>query len=223
MKYYIIHGIIPERKQRLEKELESCGVRMEDVTWIERPNKNEITPQMSKELFKPGPVHGTPGPWICVTYKHYLALSDMVANSYELAIIMEDNVSITDCDLPETINEWLRQLPEDWDVLFDGNWLSYARLNPAGVPYPNGQIEEYGEKIRDGKLVYRKGNTSGGTRAARFYMLNLDCAKKLHYEYVPFNNIPDHWMNELFRKLDIHSYWSEPCVSTLEENHLCTS
>ena len=34
---------------------------------------------------------------------------------------------------------------------------------------------------------------------------------KYHYEhYLPFNNAPDWWMNDLFRKLNIKSFWADP-------------
>ena len=66
------------------------------------------------------------------------------------------------------------------------------------------------EKVTDEKIVYKKSNEitkfcHGGSRVAQFYFLNLNCAKKLYENYLPFDNAPDWWMNSLFRKLNYPS------------------
>jgi hypothetical protein len=66
-----------------------------------------------------------------------------------------------------------------------------------------------------GQLVYPKSNvldnvSFGGTKCACFYVLTLACAKKLLEHYIPFNNAPDWWMNDLFRLINIKSFWAEP-------------
>ena len=55
-----------------------------------------------------------------------------------------------------------------------------------------------------------------------FYLLNLGCAKKLYDNYIPFNNAPDWYMNDLFRKLNIKCFWSEPSVVKVWE-HISTA
>ena len=43
-------------------------------------------------------------------------------------------------------------------------------------------------------------------------MVNLKAAKQLYENFLPFNHAPDMWMNELFRKIGINSYWAEPTL-----------
>ena len=95
------------------------GISRNQVTWINHPNKGEPLPEgicTNSNL--------TIGQ-IAVTYKHFLALQDMVLHSYPVAVIMEDNISFLD-NVPAKIEKYLSQLPPDWDLLFDsdfGGWL----------------------------------------------------------------------------------------------------
>jgi hypothetical protein len=41
-------------------------------------------------------------------------------------------------------------------------------------------------------------------------MINRKGAKKLLDNYLPFNNAPDWWMNDVFRKVGIKSFWAIP-------------
>ena len=75
-------------------------------------------------------------------------------------------------------------------------------------------------EVKDSIFVYPKSNEitkycHGSTRLAQFYIINNKCAKKLYDNYIPFNNAPDWWMNDLFRKLNIKSFWSEPSISNI--------
>jgi hypothetical protein len=67
---------------------------------------------------------------------------------------------------------------------------------------------------KNGKII-----AGGGTKSAQFYMVNLNSAKKLYENYLPFNHAPDAWMNELFRYLNFNSYWIEPSITKTRENH----
>jgi hypothetical protein len=40
--------------------------------------------------------------------------------------------------------------------------------------------------------------------------------------YIPFNNSPDWWMNDLFRKLNIKSFWVEPTNVYVHHGHVST-
>lgn len=204
--FFIIHNDDQKRYQRIKDLLISNKIEEKNVTWLIRPHRNDITPELKNILLKPN--CSMPNGYIVCSYKHYIALKYMIENDYKLAIIMEDNIGGFDQKLFDIIPKYLEQLPSDWDILFDG-WRS-ARF-----------IE--GPTSTD-KLVYLKSNEvtaqcHGSTKSAQFYMLNLQCAKKLYENYLPFDAVPDHHLNFVFRKLNIKSFWTEPCNVYTEENH----
>lgn len=214
IKYYIIHNLDPARKMKMDNLIQNYNIPEEDVCWVLRPNKDEITPEIREQYVQKGttfscgvPISYLKDGYVCVTFKHYLALQDIVKNKHPYAVIMEDDTGGFVESIPERLNKYLSQLPEDWDILFDNNWCEYIE----------------GETIPE-QYVYKKNNAitpqcHGGTKLASFYFLTLKCAEKLYEHYVPFNNAPDWWMNDLFRKLDIQSYWAEPPNVLQNPNH----
>lgn len=66
--------------------------------------------------------------WISCSYKHYLALEQIVNNRDELAIIMEDNIGEFYEPIIDRISKYLNELPEDWDVVYDSVWGDYNLL-----------------------------------------------------------------------------------------------
>jgi len=218
IKYYLIHGIDKQRGPRMREEFKKWNLDNNDVKWILEPNKEKITDDLRKKIliqnestscginYLPGCPNIKNGQISC-TIKHYLCLKDIIENNYEYGVIMEDNQFFCG-DIQYHVNLYISQLNElytdNWDIIFDTKWLSYKN------------IEE--ETVKDGIFVYPKSNeigkyVHGGTRLAQFYIINNKCAKKLFENYIPFNNAPDWWMNDLFRKLNIKSFWSEPSIS----------
>lgn len=213
MKYYVISGIDKNRRPRLENQLQKNGVSLDDVKWITYPNRNEISQEMRNKLVIPTPSYTCNlfvdaycpqlnlGQISC-SYKHYLSLKDIVENNYEYAVIMEDAAEFLK-PVPETLERYIHELNtyyQDWDIIFDSDWGKYmeGEVSPDRVVYPKSiEINNFGH---------------GGTRCAHFYLLTQKCAKKLYENYLPFNNAPDWWMNDLFRKLNIKAFWAEPSI-----------
>lgn len=208
--YYLIHGVDPTRKDRMLNEFSQAGIDNNQVKWILHPNKNEISHELYSRVVNqqpsytcglmvhPGSVNR--GVTSC-SFKHYLALKNIVENNEEYAVIMEDNMQFfKGINIPERLNQYIAELNTnypDWDVLFD---LNYGKSDHSVEP---------------NKYVYPKNNAithlnHGGTRCAQFYLLRNKCAKLLYENYLPFNNAPDWWMNDLFRKLNIKSFWADP-------------
>ena len=204
-KYYVIHNLEKYRRERITTQLQQHGVDMRDVKFINYPNKKDLTYDIKKNFVQKG-IKIKDG-WIAVTYKHYLALKDIVENSYPYGIIIEDNVGRFKENIPIRLDRYLKELDEGWDIIYDSDWISYQNMNE--------------EEVKPEKIVYKKSNditygktgeiiAHGGTKSAQFYMVNLDSAKKLYENFVPFNHAPDMWMNDVFRKVNINSYWAEP-------------
>lgn len=123
---------------------------------------------------------------------------------------MEDSVTFSG-PIPELVQTYINQLRDyyydDWDIVFDSNWSRFSE-----------------SPTRSDVLVYPKRNEitpqcHGGTKAAVFYLLTNSCAKRLLENYLPFYDSPDWYMNDLFRKLNIRSYWVDPPAVHVQENH----
>jgi GR25 family glycosyltransferase involved in LPS biosynthesis len=217
IQYYLIHGIDKQRGPRMIEEFKKWGLDNSRVKWVLEPNKDKITAIMRNNLLIqiqstscgvlfPASCPNIGNGKVSCTYKHYLCLKDIVENNYEYGIIMEDNQFFCS-NIPETVEKYINQLNEmypDWDIIFDTKWKKVQVINEAD--------------IKDEIYVYPKSNEitnycHGGTRLAQFYIVTNKCAIKMYENYIPFNNAPDWWMNDLFRKLNIKSFWSEPSIS----------
>jgi hypothetical protein len=210
IQYYLIHGVDASRKPRMEAEFEKAGIEKERVKWVLHPNKDELSDELIRNIVIQTESY-TCGVWkpagwlgkgqISCSYKHYLALKDIVENDYDYGVIMEDNMKFIG-NVPDRVHQYIGQLnsfyTDKWDILFDLKYGKYVEgpTDPNRLVYPkSNEINEFGH---------------GGTRCAQFYLLTRDCAKRLYENYLPFNNAPDWWMNDLFRKLDIRSFWADP-------------
>lgn len=162
----------------MENQFQQFGIT--DVTWVNYPNKYDSLPDGI--CIKPDLPRGH----IACTYKHYLILKDIVERQHPLAVIMEDNIEFRG-NVPEALSRYLKDLPEDWDCVFDSDY--------------------FGMKC-DGEnsSVYKTGTSKG----AHFIFLNLSAATKLYNNFLPFHEGSDHMYNYLFKKLNMNIYWAEP-------------
>tara|TARA_B000000475_G_C16004727_1_gene450439 strand:- start:3039 stop:3746 length:708 start_codon:yes stop_codon:yes gene_type:complete len=214
IKYYLIHNLDINRKNIMLNEFNKWGFDLSNIKWINHPNKNEISdelidkliikePSYSSNVYIPPERTRSEKGLVCCTYKHYLALKDIVDNNYDYGVIMEDNTYFTG-PIPKLIKTYIKQLDEiyrEWDIVFDRNWKNYDE----GPIKPNLFVYPKSNEIKPG--------CHGGTKAASFYLVTNKCAKLLIEHYIPFNNSPDWWMNDLFRKLNIKSFWIEPAMA----------
>lgn len=205
-RYYLIHNLDVPRKFRMLNEFKKFNIDNNCVKWILYPNRTDLTEEFLKKNTFDGSLlysHHIPYPLkngqIACTYKHYLALKDIVQNNYEHSVIIEDNIGFKN-NVPERLNLYLKQLPENWSILFehDVNVLPY-----------NENIKNISNSI----YVYPKSNYitdtyHGGSRGAAFYLLNNKTAKLLHDKFIPMGTVSDMWYNNLFRLLNINSYWT---------------
>ena len=192
IQYYLIHNTDISRKNRMIEQFQKWGFNMNKIKWINHPNKDEISDELIDSLIikepsyscgiliDPNRTRNLKG-LVCCTYKHYLALKDIVDNNYDYGVIIEDNITFKD-SIPFLINKYIKQLNtyyNNWDILFDSYWGNYSEgeVRPDILVYP--------------KSNEIKSNSHGGTRTAVFYLIKRECAKKLIDHYIPFNNSPD--------------------------------
>ena len=217
IQYYLIHRVDKSRGPRMMEEFNKWNLDNNKVKWILEPNKDKIDENFRKNVLIQEPSYtcgnymtqGCPNlsnGQISCACKHFLCLKDIIDNNYDYAVIMEDNQFFCG-DIQKRVNLYIEQLNHlypDWDILFDTKWKSYKDIEEENVI---NDIYVYPKSNEIGKHVH------GGTRLAQFYVLNQKYAKFLYENYIPFNNAPDWWMNDLFRKLNINSFWSEPSIS----------
>ena len=179
---YLIHGIDQTRRPFMENQFFMNGLESNNVKWITHPNKNDYLPP--NICIHPTLTKGQ----ISCTYKHYLALKDIVENGHEIAVIMEDNIEFKG-NVPKALESYFKDVPDDWDIIWDSDFL--------GLKY-DGPMNE--------KTVYRKDSSKG----ANFYIVNKRSAKLLYDNFLPFNNCSDHHYNDLIAKHNLVCYWAEP-------------
>jgi GR25 family glycosyltransferase involved in LPS biosynthesis len=177
----------------MEMQLRHSGIVAADVTWINHPNKDETLPPGISS--NPNLTIGQ----IAITYKHYLALEDIVRKKLPAAVIMEDNIEFLS-NVPERLSQYLSQLPEGWDCIFDSDFFGWRFIETP---------------IEPGKFVYKKSNEQteqcgGATKGAHFFMISNKGAEALLNNFLPFTNVSDHYYNYLAKKLNLNCYWAEP-------------
>jgi GR25 family glycosyltransferase involved in LPS biosynthesis len=193
MKYYLLHGVDSSRKEFMIEQFRKFDIPEEDVTWITSPNKYDPLPY--NITTNPRLTNGQ----IACTYKHYLALKDIVENKHSIAVIMEDNIEFHS-SVKKRIEHYLIDLPDTWDCLFDSDI--------CGLHYIEGKVNPF-------QSVYLKSNEittqcHGGSRGANFIMIKYEAAKKMYEKFLPFHMVSDHYYNYLLKTLNLNSYWSEP-------------
>jgi GR25 family glycosyltransferase involved in LPS biosynthesis len=196
-KYYIIHGPDTARKEIMLNEFAKSGISNNDVKWIIYPNKDDITEEMRSLYLHPDAdtCVKTKNGLLSCTYKHYLALKDIVDNNYEYGIIMEDNCSFIN-NVPNKLDTYIKQLNEnypDWDILFD---LSYYNSFHDFIRSEN----------KD--LIVHKSNMA--SRCAQFYLVSKKGAKILCDNWLPIKHVSDHYFNILFKRNNMKTFWAEP-------------
>ena len=203
--YYLIHGIDGSRKSFMEQQFQQHGIHEKDVTWITYPNKNDPLPNVCTDV-------NLPKGMISCTYKHYLALKDVVEKGYEYAVIMEDNIEFHS-NVPNALNKYMEDLPADWDCLFDSdfcNLKAMTDIKPDMSVYkqPYGVHQDVLYFTKKERIVRRE--KRGVSKGAHFIFLTNKAAKQLYESFLPFHVTSDHHYNVLCEKLNLNVYWSEP-------------
>ena len=177
----------------MQNQIRYSGINTDNVTWINHPNVDDPLPD---NICKNSTL--TIGQ-IAITYKHYLALKDIVEKNLDAAVIMEDNIEFLS-SVQERLQLYLNELSSDWDLLFDSDFF--------GWHYAEGPVDP-------GKLVYKKSNEKteqcgGASKGAHFLMVSRKGAQLLLQNFLPFGDVSDHYYNYLAKKLNLNCYWAEP-------------
>ena len=141
--------------------------------------------------------------------KHIEAYEQIISSKYKYNLIIEDDV-ILDKNFNNKLSKALKQLPNDYDMLFIGNGCNLHI--PMSTQKPN-------------KFIYKKCNEptrwggNGATRCMDSILISQKCATKIcnYYESMKENSVDlpiDWWLNEVIRDLKLEIYWMEPTIIT---------
>jgi len=201
MKIFVLHySKLVDRKRHILEQFNKQGII--DYEFIEKYDREDLQ-DCDMLLFDKCVKKSN----ISLTNKHFYVYN-IIAENYEYALILEDDVILCD-NFIEKLNNYITQLPENFDMLFIGDGC-------------NLHIEKH--KLIPNKNIYEKclyptswgGN--GASRCSDSYIITKKCANKM-CEYI--NNLKyeitlpiDWWLNVATRDNNFKVYWAEPTIVT---------
>lgn len=201
IKVFVIHYTkLTNRKSHIIRQFNTHNIT--DYEFIEKYDKEDLQ-DCDKVFFNTGFKESMMS-FINKTFYVYRLISE----NYESALILEDDVILSN-NFTAILNEYMTQLPKDYDMLFIGNGC-------------NLHIEPH--KIVPRKYIYERGvhatnwGGQGATRCTDSYIVSKKCAIKL-CEYIKnlSNKITlpgDLWLNVAARENNLKVYWAEPTIIT---------
>ena len=201
MKIFVLHySKLVERKKHILEQFQKQNIT--NYEFIENFDKYEITDSESS-IFDKTYKKST----ISLHLKHFYVYK-IIAEQYENALIFEDDVILCD-NFMEKLNNYLTQLPPDYDMLFIGDGCNLHIENHKLIPNQN---------IYEKCLYPTSWGGDGASRCCDSYIISKKCAKIL-CEYI-YNsgtkiNIPvDWWLNIAARNNNFKVYWAEPTIAS---------
>lgn len=199
MKVFVLHYTkMTERKKNILMQFERYGIK--DFEFIELYDKDTLSSE-DKAIF----VDNFSTVKISLIKKH-IHVYNIISSSHDQALILEDDAILCD-DFLNKFNDYLKQVPSDYDMVFLGNGC-------------NLHIEKH--RIVSGNYIYKKclyptsWGGDGATRCTDSYIISNKCASKL-CEYIlnlknKINTNIDWWLNIAARDNNLNVYWAEPTI-----------
>ena len=197
IKIFVIHYTkLKYRKTHILQQLAKHNIT--DFEFIESSDPDNLNPYLLSRInnnLKIGQIS-----IICKHLECYNTIANGDYDKYKYFLILEDDVIFHD-NFVNILQNYLSQLPDDYDMLFIGDGCQ-LHINPILLK-PNCNIYL---------------NPFGQTRCADSYFISKECiAKILSY----FSNMKekmyltiDHWMNKVARDNNFKYYWAEPTIVT---------
>lgn len=191
-KIYIIHcATFTDRKEHILRELQHSSLSDTPTEWITLFDKDEITESQAK-LF----VHYYNRSTMSLHLKWNHVFERIAAGQEQHVTVFEDDVILTD-SFKDKLQMYLRELPEDYDMLFLGDGCNLHIKN-----------------TEPGKHVY----LHPGSRCSDSIVIRRECAEKL-CTYLQSTDVVIHlpidlWLNYIIPALNLKVYWAEPTLVT---------
>ena len=201
MKIFVLHySKLVNRKKHILEQFNKQGII--NYEFIEKYDKDEIT-HYESNLFDTNYTKST----MSLHLKHNYVYN-IIAENYECALIFEDDVILCD-NFMDKLNNYITQLPKDYDMLFIGDGCNLHIENHKLISNQN---------IYEKSLYPTSWGGDGASRCTDSYMISKNCANKL-CEYI--NNLEykiklpiDWWINVAARDNIFKVYWAEPTIVT---------
>jgi glycosyl transferase family 25 len=199
MKIFVIHyKKLTERKKHILEQFEKYNITDYEFIEIDRDELYGYDLSLFENISNAK---------MAIHLSHMYAYKE-IKNNYDEAIIFEDDVILCD-DFINIFNNYLTQLPKDYDMLFFGNGCNlHIQSNDL---IPNKNIYEKG-------LYPTNWGGDGCTRCIDSYVVSKKCAIKL-CEYIDnikykINTTTDWWLNKVARDIKLKVYWAEPTIAS---------
>lgn len=196
MKIFVAHySKLTERKNHMFQELKKHG--LEDYEFIQNFDREDLT---SEDISRFTNISHSE---MSLSLKHLFIYKE-ISEKYDYALVFEDDVILAD-SFKETLDQYIEELPTDFDMLFIGDGC-------------NLHIDK--TKIVPNICVYKKDNYEGdgSSRCSDSYIVNNKCAKQI-CEYIDNLKLPigvpiDWLINVIAKNLSLNVYWAEPTIVT---------
>ena len=137
---------------------------------------------------------------ISLAINHIKILNEIVENNYENVLILESDAIFSDNLIDKWNNLYLKQLPEQWDVLILGSGNNMHKIevinNVCGI------------KLERDKYIYE--NPVCLTRCSEAMLYSLNACKKIIQTIIPFSAPIDHEFDFQFLENNLKVYLCEP-------------
>jgi glycosyl transferase family 25 len=195
MKTYIIHvSDATEREAHIKSQIENKKLNYQ---FINDGDKKDLSESILNKYFK-GPLHQRSAAASCA-YKHILAYENMIANNIDLALVLEDDIFLSD-DFTDLLNKAILEIRQrnlkNFIVSLEDSSLQYVR----------------GSERKKNQLLYK--NIYGRMTGA--YLVDLVAVIKMMNE-IEKNKCGDNidWFhNRSSEKGMINMYWIHPTIAT---------
>jgi GR25 family glycosyltransferase involved in LPS biosynthesis len=206
MKIFVIHyKKLLDRKNHMLKQFEKHNITDFEFIEIDRDELQTYDLSIFEENFT--------NPQKAIFLSHCYAYNQ-IKNNYNEALIFEDDVILSD-NFINILNNYLKELPSNYDMLFIGNGCNLHIQKDNLIP---------NKYIYEKCLEATEWGGDGCGRCIDSYLVSKKCAIKL-CEYI--NNITykinintDWWLNRAARDIIFKVYWAEPTI-TMQGSENC--
>jgi glycosyl transferase family 25 len=194
LKIYILHyKKLIERKEHIKKELNKHFLTYQ---FYEKYDKEELTKE-DLSLFSTR-LRDSEKSLLC---KHIYVYREMIQNNDDYILMFEDDV-VLDENFNQKLNTYLKELPNDWDMLFIGSGCN--------LHIPKNEIKK-------DVFIYKKSHKNGSTRCTDSYLIRKKCAQNIiniinNTKNYHISKPADWWLNDMLRNIDANVYWCEPTI-----------
>jgi len=198
MKIFVVHySKLIDRKKHILKQFQKYNITDYEFIEIDRDELHNQNISMFQENYS--------NSQIAILLSHFYAYKQ-ISDKYENGLIFEDDVILSD-NFINILDNYITQLPEDYDMLFIGDGCNFHIEKHNLIPNKN---------IYEKCLYPTSWGGNGATRCTDSYIVSNKCAKKLCYyidNLLYKINLPvDWWLNTASRDNNFKVYWAEPTI-----------